>query len=205
MEYFTIQVPEGPNETSYPITVTLTSKRIYAASQSMLTMKPRSSCYSVEIIPKEQDKLVQICNASTLAVAIKNTGEKKDTFNLSLVGGPQWAYLSPNMVELSGGQAKDVYIYFSPCFGAEKKVYEMTITAVSSSSQVQKAIAVGVVENVTVSPPAGNETGGTGGGNITGGLILGLDENQWKLAAIILITVIIIAILAARFVMLAKK
>ncbi len=43
MEYFAVQVPEGPNETNYPIMVTLKSGRISAVSQSILTMKPRSS------------------------------------------------------------------------------------------------------------------------------------------------------------------
>jgi uncharacterized membrane protein len=205
MEYFAVQVPVEAGEKDYSIIVTLKSGHISAASQSVLKVKPASSCYSVEIIPETEAKLVQICNASTMPVTIRNSGEKKDTFNLSLEG-PQWAYLSPNFAELSGGQEKDVYIYFSPCFGAEEKVYEMTIRASSPSSQVRKGIAVGVVENITaVQPPAGNGTVPPGGGNITGGLVLGLDENQWKLAAIIIITLIIVAILAARFLMLAKK
>jgi hypothetical protein len=102
-----------------------------------------------------------------------------------------------------------VFIYFSPCFGAETKVYEIGVKATSPLVQSRQNIAVGVVENLTVTPPVtppptGNQTGGTGG-NVTGNIILGLDSNQWKLLAIIIITLIIIIILAARFVMLAKK
>ncbi|MCX6814886.1 MAG: hypothetical protein NTY20_04535 [Candidatus Aenigmarchaeota archaeon] len=207
MEYFTIQVPSEPQANDYLIKVTLQSEHTSAGSQSLLSVKPKTSCYSVQIIPKDEAKLVQICNATTLPVAIKNTGEKKDKYNLS-IDGPQWAYISPNVVELSGGQQQEVYLYFSPCFGVEKKVYEMTIKASSPSAQVVKNIAVGVVENITggggiTPPPVGNETNMIGG-NITGGLILGLDTNQWKLLAIVIITLIIIIILAIRFIMLAK-
>ncbi len=209
MEYFTVQVPADTQANDYLIKVTLQSEHTSASSQSLLAVKPKSACYGVEIAPKDEAKMVQICNASTLPVTIKNTGEKRDKFTLS-IDGPQWAYISPNLVELSGGQQQEVYIYFSPCFGVEKKVYEIGIKASSPSAQVRKNIAVGVVENITgggITPPGGNQTNVTGnmtGGNITGGLILGLDTNQWKLAAIIIITIIIIVILAARFIMLAK-
>jgi uncharacterized membrane protein len=208
MEYFTVQTPSDPQANEYAIMVSLHSEHSSASSQSILTVKPKSSCYSVQIAPQAETHLVQICNASTMAVTIKNTGQNRDSYNLS-VDGPSWAYISPNVLDLSGGQQQVVFIYFSPCFGAETKVYEIGVKASSAFIQSSQNIAVGVVENLTgmppiTPPPAGNETNATGGGNVTG-LILGLDSNQWKLVAIIIITLIIIIILAARFIMLAKK
>ena len=205
MEYFTIQAPSDSQANDYVIKVSLYSAHSSAASQSVLTVKPRSSCYSVQITPQAETKLVQICNASAMSVTVKNTGQNRDSYNLS-IDGPSWAYISPNLVDLPGGQQQVVFIYFSPCFGAETKVYEIGVKASSPYVQSRQDIAIGVVENMTgVTPPAGNQTNATGGGNVTGGLILGLDSNQWKLVAIIIITLIIIIILAARFIMLAKK
>ena len=209
MEYFTVQTPSDSQANDYVIKVSLESSHSSASSQSVLTVKPKSSCYSVQITPQAETKLVQICNASSMPVTVKNTGNNRDSYNLS-IDGPSWAYISPNLVDLSGGQQQVVFIYFSPCFGAETKVYEIGVKASSPFVQSMQNIAVGVVENVTVTTPVTpvipNQTNITtiGGANVTG-LILGLDSNQWKLLAIIIITLIIIIILAARFIMLAKK
>jgi uncharacterized membrane protein len=205
-EYFTVQVPSEPQAKDYSIKFSLQSGQLSTSGQAILTVKPKSSCYSVQLISSDQ-KFVQICNASILPITVKNTGEKKDTFSLT-IDGPAWAYLSPNSVELGGGQQQQVYVYLSPCFNAEKKAYSIGIKASSPSSQVQKNISVNVVANLTgleIPPqnqtiPAGNITGG----NVTG-LILGLDSNGWKLVAIVIITIVIIIILAIRFILLAKK
>jgi uncharacterized membrane protein len=208
MEYFAVQAPSDASD--YAVKVTLQSDHTSVATQSLLSVKPKASCYSADIALQNNAVAAQLCNATTVPVTIKNTGEKNDKYTLSL-HGPSWAYISPNVVDLPGGQQQQVYIYFSPCFGVEKKVYHINLTASSPSFQAVKDIAVGVVENVTgggggiTPPPSGNETNVTGGGNVTGNLILGLDTNQWKLVAIIIITLIIIIILAIRFIMLAKK
>jgi uncharacterized membrane protein len=210
MEYFAIQVPANAQANNYLVTVSLQSGHSSATSQSVLSVKPASTCYSADIILPTNAQLVQICNASTMPVAIKNTGEKDDKYTLALQG-PSWAYISPNVVDIPAGQQKQVYIYFSPCFGVEKKVYHLNLTATSPSVKIAEDMAVGVVDNVTggggggiTPPPTGNQTNATGG-NVTGNLILGLTSDQWKLASIIIITLIIIIILAARFIMLAKK
>jgi uncharacterized membrane protein len=210
IESFTVQAPAESQAKDYPIRFSLQSGHLSASSQAILTVKPNSSCYSVQLISSDQ-KFVQICNASTLTVTVKNTGEKKDKFSLT-VDGPSWAYLSPNSVELGGGQQQDVYVYLSPCFNVEKKAYGIGIKASSPSSQVQKTVSVNVVANLTgLEIPPENQTGNVTlpGGNITGGnvtgLILGLDTNGWKLVAIVIITAVIIIILAIRFILLAKK
>jgi len=120
MEYFTIQVPSNPPAGDHAIKVTLSSDHTFVSGQSALEIKPESSCYSIQIISMD-DRLIPLCNASSLPVIIKNTGEKSDTYSISLQG-PQWAYVSPNSVQLSGGQQQEVYLYFSPCYGVEQKV-----------------------------------------------------------------------------------
>ena len=208
MEYFTIQVSSDPLAGDHDIKVTLSSSHTFVSGDAMLSVKPKSSCYSVQIISVD-DRLIPICNASTLPVIIKNTGEKSDRYSISL-DAPSWAYVSPNSVELSGGQQQEIYLYFSPCYGVEQKVYEIKVRASSPTVQLEKTIAMGVSENVTSTGSGGNVTlpgpGGnqTVGGNVTG-LILGLDSNTWKIVAISIITIIIIVILAIRFILLAKK
>jgi uncharacterized membrane protein len=213
-EYFNIQVPANPVAGDYPIKAALKSDHVSSSVQTMLSVKSKSSCYSVQVSLKDDAKLVQVCNATTVPVIVKNTGQIKDKYTITAKGA-DWIYISPDSVELAGGQQQEVYLYLSPTYGVEKKVYEVVVTASSPSSSVDKSIAVGVVSNATgTTAPSGNQTGGTvtppsgnqtGGGNITGNIILGLDSNTWKVVVVAAITIIIIIILAIRFILLAKK
>lgn len=219
-ESFTLPVPSQPEAKDYEIKVTAKSEHVTLNSATTLTVKSASQCYSVQLCTN-QENLVALCNATTMPITVKNTGEKKATYTLSF-DGPQWVYLNPNSAELAAGEQKDVYLYISPCFGIDKDVYPVKIKAASQFAQSQVEVAIGVVPNMTgiTKPPAQSTCNVTGnvtpptppgnvtppvipGGNITG-LILGLDANTWKIVAIAAITLIIILILVIRFIMFAK-
>ena len=214
MEYFSITVPETSASKTYPVKVTINSSHIQSSASSTLSGKSRADCYSVQISVKDDTSKVALCNATTVPVKVKNTGERLANFTVS-VSGPSWVYLSPDSVQLSSGQEQEVYLYFSPCFNVPKGVYPVQVSVSSPFTQATKEIAVGVVENITNGGVTVTSPSGTGGpnvtvpganaskGNVTGWLIG--DSNTWKVLAIVIITIIIIIILAIRFILLAKK
>ncbi|MEM7816131.1 MAG: hypothetical protein QXN71_03365 [Candidatus Aenigmatarchaeota archaeon] len=219
-ENFVVSVPLLAEGREHSIKASAKSVHTSAEIMTTLLVKSAPQCHSVQVCTVE-DKLVALCNATAIPVIIKNTGEKSDKYNIS-VEAPSWVYLSPDYAELAPGKQQIVYLYLSPCIGVEKGVYELKLNVISPNTRTQYEVGVGVVPEITGTPPeekivckgppappaitenvtAGNVTQPVTG-NVTG-LILGIDTNTWKIIAIVIITLVIIIILAIRFILLAK-
>jgi uncharacterized membrane protein len=170
---------------------------------SEMTIKPREECYSVDLSSEKVSelKMIEVGVGVSMAIRIKNSGEKEDAYALGITG-PEWVYLSEEEISLGSGEEDDVYIYASPQYGVEDGIYTAKVSVFSENAQNELNFMFGVGEaegptnetNVTITP----------GGPLTG-MITGRDgETTGKVVLLALITVFIIIILALKLVLFVK-
>jgi len=164
--------------------------------------------------PKDGALALDVCNATTVPIVMKNTGEKSSGYVLSVKEGPAWVYISPDSVYLDSGEEKIIYLYITPPFEAESGAYIVTVNARSDHAQFDLRIPFTLGTNVTVHGGEANITGE----NVTSGVSLNVTfpENNitgliitkgdtWKVLVVGIITILIIIILVIRFALLIKK
>lgn len=153
--------------TSSQVSVSASSPNLQVSDTSTLTVKSKNVCFGVDL-SNGQNVTVNALQGVAIPVKVKNVGQTKQTFTLSL-RGPEWMYISPTTISLTAGELKEVYVYASPPFGTKEGTYKATVTSSSEfvqathelSVNVGKAGQVGLIEdkNITPSlPPQGNVT-----------------------------------------------
>jgi hypothetical protein len=197
---FAFDVPSDAG--TYNLTATAVSGHASAMATAFLKVKNADNCISVSLADGDVIR-VQPATAETAEIDIKNTGERNESFSLS-VDSVNWVYVSPEAITLQPGEQGKGYLYVTPDFSTQTGVYrtEIKVTA-SNGLEVIKTVAVAVVANIT-----GNETGQTNQtGNQTGGItggITGGERPLWKTLVVAAITLVIIIILIVRFVFLVR-
>jgi len=91
-------------------------------------------CYGASVaIEAEKDKM---CSAlgSSYSITIRNTGRFANTYDLSVIG-PEWAALSNKSVTLNASAQADVNLAVKPSFDTTPGIYNITVSAVDSSSK----------------------------------------------------------------------
>ncbi len=216
-----VPVDSDQEEGTYEIRAMLVSESGQAEeANASITVKSRKTCFSVGLSNGGAQNVV-IGKAVAVPITVNNSGELPDTYQLTFQG-PEWLYISPDSVKLDSGEQETVYLYISPVLEAEPGAYTARIIASSANtvSELEIPIIIGGEEgNKTVTVPGNvsgteeNATSGVGlpeinitigGGNITG-LLTGENRDIWRVAAVAAITLVIIAILIARFILLVKK
>ncbi len=157
---------------AYLITARIYSDHISVSDDATLLITPLDICYSVELTAEEETTTTETNKAIAIPIAVKNMGERPDTYDLS-ISGPEWVYLSPTMIELEPGQTVNAYIYVSPPFGTPAGAYTITVDANSLYSQSSIEIETNVISDVTAPPEEPEENVTTGEENVT----VGEEEN----------------------------
>ncbi len=160
-DYMIPYVEEG----RYIFSVELTSEGgIDLLETSEISLRDSETCYGVEL--SDDMGIVNVGKAATVEVAIKNTGEQADTYKVEMLSGPDWAFLEPTEITLSGGEEDTLYLYLSPLFGTEQKSYVIKVRAESDHSSDELFVDVIVPQNGTIvtpsepdEEPSGNGTG----------------------------------------------
>jgi uncharacterized membrane protein len=162
------------------------------------------SCYNAEMKVEDTKRIkpctIEECEAVVLPVELKNTGEKPVFYNVSITG-PDWVYMEPTSFGLESGETVTSYLYLSPEFGTEEKTYSVAIKATSEYIELTETIDLIVSENLTA-PDQGVSLNVSGG--VTG-QIVGGERPLWKTIIVAIIALVIIIILAVRFILLVRK
>ena len=96
--------------------------RILALDGSGLSMEDKIKinalnelqCHNTEIISGDSLAITQ-SSSSTMPITIKNNGNDKITYEISLTGdGSSFTQLNPSVVELSSGASETIYLYSAP-------------------------------------------------------------------------------------------
>lgn len=189
----------------YVVSAFADSEHISITQTAALNVKSMDTCYSAELKVDDKKKIkpctLDECEATTLPVEIDNTGEKPASYILSLEA-PDWIYMEPTAFDLEPGESGTAYLYLSPDFGVEEDIYILTIKAESEHVELVKIVDVVVTENITAEEPGVSLN--ISAGNITGAIVGG-ERPLWKTVVVAVIALIIIIILAVRFVLLVKK
>jgi len=220
---FGFNIPLRIDPGNYPIKAVAVSNHFVLEEEANLNIKEKGECYRVDMKAKEKvdgikvvggKKYLQECEAVTVPVSLRNSGLHNDTYNI-WVNGPEWVYVTPTTLALSPGEEKEVYLYISPPFDSEGN-YTINLTAKSFYTESKLKFEFSVVENATILEEVIEEnltqeniTGVLPGVNISQpeenitGLVVG-KESEWKILAVMLITLLIIIILLVRFVFLVR-
>jgi hypothetical protein len=116
-------------------------------------------CYAVGLSVEETELGIDVGKGKLIKATITNDGTKADTFEVT--SDVDWVSIKPSSVVLESGGSKDVYVYYSPEFGATGS-YETTLTVKSDNSETSQKITVTVggaaVTTAETTIPEGNET-----------------------------------------------
>jgi archaellum component FlaG (FlaF/FlaG flagellin family) len=189
----------------YVVSASTESDHVSLIQTAALSVRTVSECYNGEIDIVETKKIkpctLDECEAIIVPVDIKNTGGKSVYYAL-LVEGPDWVHMEPTVLDLGPGETGTAYVYLSPGFGVGESTYTIMVKAESEHFGIVEALDVIVTENLTAEQP--DVTLNASVGNITGALI-DADRPAWKTIVVAVIALIIIIILAVRFILLVKK
>jgi uncharacterized membrane protein len=191
----------------YMVIASVVSEHVSLASNTTLHIKPKEDCYSVKLTTENETNIIEVCEATSLPIIVKNTGNLHETYEL-LVQGPEWIYISPDRVELDPGQEQEAYLYISPPYGVSEGDYNIVISSVSPHAKSDLKIRVDVTSNITKALEMNITPGvvmNVSVGNITGAVIEVGERPLWKTIIVVAITIIIIIILIIRFALLFKK
>ena len=203
---------------TYLLTATLTSEGgISEEKHVSINARARDSCYGVEFTILEGSDAIEITDCGKgIVLLLKNMGEFTNDY---LVGikGPDWMYVEPVDVTLKASEEANIYVYVAPLYGTGAGAYTATVEI--DSFNVHKEIPL-TIDLLTDYLP-GNETDFTTGessieintsfgdgitGEVVGNETVSETEiPMWKTLTIGIITLIIILVLVARFVLLMRK
>ncbi len=208
----------------YALQITISSQNgVNISRAASLNVLPKEECYSVLL--SDGNGTIRTGEATGKAITVKNTGKLPQSLSVSLSGAPEWVYLEPQTLELETGEEGKVYLYVSPPFGTEPGEYRFSVVAGSKYSEGELPITVTVPgeegeneavvtigeekneTNVTlnVTTETGNESGeGTPITGIASGEETSPDKGL-RITAIAVIVLLIIIILAIRFILLFRK
>ncbi len=106
-------------------------------------------CYGVDIQPEENKLTIPVGTGKLLKVKLINTGVMRDTYNIS--SNVNWVSIRPIRVTLEGSESDDIFVYYSPEFGALGE-YETKIRAASVKSSDEETITVNVIKEMKEQP-----------------------------------------------------
>lgn len=194
-----VDFPEG----EYNITFKVVSEYVSKEAVSTITVKSKDECYNVEVSSEELEVRVEPGKGTVLAVKVKNTGGRTDSYSLELEG-PEWAYLSEDSVSLDGDEEAYVYLYISPGYEVENKTYDISLKAESANSVDRVDFRVGAGVEPEPADITEEEPGITLETGIPTGAIVGVTGNTGKVVLLAVIVLFIIVILAVKFVLFVK-
>lgn len=132
----TLSVPESTPPGTYPITFSGTARNEtgFFADEVSLTSEVTVPPFGLDASGQETRFLVQPGGAVVNGIEIANTGEMRDTYDLSLTGEPaEWASLERDVVEVDAGGSVTVPLTVEIAPNASNGVYSHTVEAVSGT------------------------------------------------------------------------
>ncbi len=192
-----------PAGNTYDIPFRLVSNHVFEERVMKINVSPLEECFSCDLRDSE---VMEIDSDVGIGKAVKlklsNTGKRKDAYEV-ILDGPDWTYLSSEQAVLEPGASKEFYVYISPTYWVESGTYDVTAKAISTYSGDDYTFYI-TVESVF--PGEGEEpemiidimlpTGGIVGGEI--------DYETVKVGILAVIVLVIVIILAVKFVMFVK-
>ena len=162
-------------ETANKVLFSLRSSHgVVVEKEAVIAVPAKSACFSVDLWivngnrTREKNASTSVGQGVPVKLVVVNPGLRPDVFSIT-VDGPDWAYISADTVQLSPLGEESLFLYMSPPFGTEEKVYPITVIADSGRS------VSGAEIRATVGRAAPNATGGNGtsgaGGPPTGFMI----------------------------------
>ena len=109
--------------------------RILALDDSGLNMNDKikinllnqNQCHNIEIISDSQISVKQ-SSSSTLPIIVKNNGNEKLIYEISLTGdGSSFTRLNPSVIELDPGSSEAIYLYSAPSIEINPGVYNVDV------------------------------------------------------------------------------
>jgi uncharacterized membrane protein len=207
---FSVAVDSDREEGEYQVSAALVSDGGQSAEASAnLSVRPKETCYSVGLSNGGTHSVI-IGEAIAVPLMVSNMGELPDTYQLTFTG-PEWLYISPESVEVAPGEEETAYLYISPSVESEPGAYVANVVASSAETSGELEIPVIITisgNQTTVTVPGSGQPADLnvtiGGGNVTG-LITAEESDAWRVVLVAAITLAIIIILVARFILLVKK
>lgn len=102
-------------------------------------------CYGVDLQPEKNELDIKVGSGKLLKAKLINTGVKQDTFTIS--SDINWVSIRPLRLTLTGNGSDDIFIYYSPEFGALGK-YETKLKAESEKVSDEETIVVNVLKEL---------------------------------------------------------
>lgn len=140
----TFQIPfsketEGVYETSYKVSNDYISK---GGSMRLIVEK----CYGVSLELDTAEIIVQQGTGKLTKPTVKNTGSRADIYDIK--AEEKWVAIRPIQLSLGSNESQNVYVYYSPEYGAAG-TYEVQIKVVSNYSSDAKSVRVKVQREAT--------------------------------------------------------
>ncbi|MBI4020603.1 MAG: hypothetical protein HY367_04680 [Candidatus Aenigmarchaeota archaeon] len=190
---FGVQAGEGQEE----LAASLVSGNVELATGAMLSVKPAEQCYSAAITAQSSNVNLDVGEASTFMISLKNTGESEDTFSISL-RGPQWVFISPERLRLDPGEEGEIFVYVTPPEGVAEGRYEAEVRAESGNFLSSKTLKINIGEPFfSTGEPVADGSMENPLGSLTGALV-GINQLPLKTLALVGIVAIIVIILIVR-------
>jgi uncharacterized membrane protein len=191
----------------YVVSSTAESEHVSVAGTAALSVMEMDACFSAEVKMDDMKVIkpctVEECETIAFPVEIKNTGQKPATYDLMLEG-PEWVYMEPTEFDLEPGDTGKAYFYLSPGFSVGEDAYGVDLKLTSQHLEVYRHMDVIVSEDAGAVSEPGDVKLNVSKGNITGAVIGG-ERPLWKTVAVAVIALVIVIILALRFILLVKK
>ncbi|MFH1445535.1 MAG: hypothetical protein ABIF08_03585 [Nanoarchaeota archaeon] len=190
-----------------------------------LNVLAKDACYSVELTRIDGDEVIEVVDGGDakgkgVVLLLKNNGEFLSDFDVG-IEGPDWVYIEPIEASLDTGEEVNLYVYVAPLYGTEAGLYTAKITVDSFNAHAEVELNMNVLSDfvpdetvdVTENESADDsvlEINTSFGDDVTGEVVGGEDAETeeipfWKTLTIGVITLIIILILLARFILLMRK
>jgi hypothetical protein len=155
----TVSVPAETDAGRYDFTVKGTSRGDSTKSGTSLAavkvtgQSPAS--FGVDIQPKQMSKALTPGSSTSVSIAVNNTGNTNDTFDLSKTGdASSWALLLPISLSLDAGSQGNVAVDISVPSSATASRYTLTVRAASRGDSTKRSDTVITIDiSIPEEPP----------------------------------------------------
>lgn len=178
---------------------------VFVEKEAIISVGSKDKCYSVDLSIdngrqqiKEKMKSLSIGYGVALNLSITNMGLRPDRYAIA-VEGPDWARLSTDSVYLTPLQEEAVYLYLSPPYETEERIYNIIVIADSGNALSGVEVDANVSRELRGNG-TGNETAGGQIGGITGFFVSEFEGVPIEALAISSLLVVTALVLLMRFV-----
>lgn len=134
------------------VVVNLFSGNVQASKTVNVTLKDTEKCYGFTASANPEIIEAQDYKGYLYTLTVKNKGEYTSNFSLSVVGGPDWVFFDPKILEIETGSEGQFYIYVSPPYGTQAGEYNINLE-VKRNGASEKTVTLKLIMDKSLAPP----------------------------------------------------